>query len=78
MAEDVKRFGELKSTLIKAKPADAAEPASSRRKRDSKGRAYATGRRKDAVARVWIKPGRGKITVNGRDRRSISRVRCCA
>ena len=34
---------------------------------DSLGRAYATGRRKDAVARVWIKPGTGKITINGRD-----------
>jgi small subunit ribosomal protein S9 len=34
---------------------------------DSLGRAYATGRRKDAVARVWLKPGSGKITVNGRD-----------
>ena len=34
---------------------------------DKQGRAYATGRRKDAVARVWIKPGSGKITINGRD-----------
>jgi small subunit ribosomal protein S9 len=34
---------------------------------DKHGRAYATGRRKDAVARVWIKPGSGKIIVNGRD-----------
>ncbi|MGN6498271.1 MAG: 30S ribosomal protein S9 [Tsuneonella sp.] len=34
---------------------------------DKQGRAYATGRRKDAVARVWIKPGTGKITVNGRE-----------
>ncbi|WP_010162050.1 30S ribosomal protein S9 [Sphingomonas sp. PAMC 26617] len=34
---------------------------------DQYGRAYATGRRKDAVARVWIKPGSGKITINGRD-----------
>jgi small subunit ribosomal protein S9 len=34
---------------------------------DALGRAYATGRRKDAVARVWIKPGSGKITINGRD-----------
>lgn len=34
---------------------------------DAQGRAYATGRRKDAVARVWIKPGSGKIVVNGRD-----------
>jgi small subunit ribosomal protein S9 len=34
---------------------------------DAQGRAYATGRRKDAVARVWIKPGSGKVTINGRD-----------
>jgi small subunit ribosomal protein S9 len=34
---------------------------------DQYGRAYATGRRKDAVARVWLKPGTGKITINGRD-----------
>src|ERR1700722_14277546 len=33
-------------------------------KRDSLGRAYATGRRKNAVARVWIKPGKGEILVN--------------
>jgi small subunit ribosomal protein S9 len=36
-------------------------------KRDAQGRAYATGKRKNAVARVWIKPGKGKITINGRD-----------
>ena len=34
---------------------------------DKQGRAYATGRRKDAVARVWLKPGSGQIVVNGRD-----------
>src|SRR3546814_4316303 len=34
---------------------------------DKQGRAYATGRRKDAVARVWLKPGSGQIIVNGRD-----------
>jgi small subunit ribosomal protein S9 len=34
---------------------------------DAQGRAYATGKRKDAVARVWIKPGSGKVTVNERD-----------
>lgn len=34
---------------------------------DKQGRAYATGRRKDAVARVWLKPGTGKITINKRD-----------
>jgi small subunit ribosomal protein S9 len=37
------------------------------KKVDAQGRAYATGKRKDAVARVWVKPGPGKITVNGRD-----------
>lgn len=34
---------------------------------DAQGRAYATGKRKNAVARVWIKPGKGTITINGRD-----------
>ena len=34
---------------------------------DAQGRAYATGKRKNAVARVWIKPGSGRVTVNGRD-----------
>ncbi len=37
---------------------------------DAQNRAYATGKRKDAVARVWIKPGAGRITVNGRDQES--------
>ncbi|EAS51376.1 small ribosomal subunit protein S9 [Aurantimonas manganoxydans SI85-9A1] len=36
-------------------------------KLDQYGRAYATGKRKDAVARVWVKPGTGKITINDRD-----------
>ena len=36
-------------------------------KRDAFGRSYATGKRKNAIARVWIKPGKGKITINGRD-----------
>ncbi len=34
---------------------------------DAQGRAYATGKRKNAIARVWVKPGNGKITINGRD-----------
>ena len=66
MAEDNK-FTELKSTLIKAKSADAADASKADNKRDKQGRAYATGRRKESVARVWIKPGSGKIIVNGRD-----------
>ncbi len=36
-------------------------------KLDAQGRAYATGKRKDAVARVWVKPGSGRITVNKKD-----------
>jgi small subunit ribosomal protein S9 len=49
--------------------ATPAAPAAPLREKeiDAQGRSYATGRRKDAVARVWIKPGTGKITVNGRD-----------
>ncbi|MCB1333515.1 MAG: 30S ribosomal protein S9, partial [Roseivivax sp.] len=35
--------------------------------RDALGRSYATGKRKDAVARVWIKPGSGKVSVNGKE-----------
>ena len=69
MAEDVKSFGDLKSTLIKAKPqtpaGQSAEQGAS--KRDAKGRAYATGRRKDAVARVWVKPGTGRIIINDKE-----------
>jgi small subunit ribosomal protein S9 len=47
----------------------AAEPAAPVhvQKLDAQGRAYATGKRKNAVARVWVKPGKGKITVNGKD-----------
>ena len=37
------------------------------KKVDTEGRAYATGKRKNAVARVWVKPGAGRVTVNGRD-----------
>ena len=50
-------------------PAAPAAPATPLRERevDAQGRSYATGRRKDAVARVWVKPGTGKITINGRD-----------
>ncbi len=37
---------------------------------DAQGRSYATGKRKNAIARVWIKPGSGKVTVNGREQLS--------
>ncbi|WP_017930421.1 30S ribosomal protein S9 [Robiginitomaculum antarcticum] len=49
-------------TVTAAPEAVMAEP-----KIDDLGRSYATGKRKNSIARVWIKPGNGKITVNGRD-----------
>jgi small subunit ribosomal protein S9 len=55
------------SDLNQAAVAAAVEAPRYEQKLDKYGRAYATGKRKNAVARVWIKPGSGKITVNGRD-----------
>jgi small subunit ribosomal protein S9 len=54
------------SALSQLSGAVAAE-APAEPKIDKEGRAYATGKRKNAVARVWIKPGRGRITINDRD-----------
>ena len=62
MAETIQTLEEL-STL---KPAAAPPPPKYVQKLDKQGRAYATGKRKDAVARVWIKLGGGKIVVNTR------------
>ena len=53
---------EALASLSSNPPAASVEP-----KLDQYGRAYATGKRKNAVARVWIKPGKGSITINGRD-----------
>ena len=53
---------EALQSLSSSPAAAPAEP-----KIDQYGRAYATGKRKNAVARVWIKPGKGTITINGRD-----------
>jgi small subunit ribosomal protein S9 len=65
MATELSSFAELKKAPIAPV---AQTPAPIREKEvDAQGRAYATGRRKNAVARVWVKPGTGKITVNGRD-----------
>jgi small subunit ribosomal protein S9 len=50
-----------------AAPILATAPEDVQPKRDAFGRSYATGKRKNAVARVWIRPGNGKIEVNGRD-----------
>ncbi|QFT76399.1 30S ribosomal protein S9 [Erythrobacter sp. THAF29] len=71
--ETVTDLSDLKDIAGDAPAADAAEiaqnPAAPLREQelDAQGRAYATGRRKDAKARVWVKPGTGKITVNGKD-----------
>jgi small subunit ribosomal protein S9 len=50
-----------------AKPVDAVAAPVHVQKLDGFGRAYATGKRKDAVARVWLRPGSGKIIVNDKD-----------
>jgi small subunit ribosomal protein S9 len=62
MAESIQSLDQLSQL----KPA-APEAPKYTKKVDKQGRAYATGKRKDAVARVWIKPGAGKITVNARE-----------
>ncbi len=59
MSEDLKTLDDLKSAVTPvAEDAPMREPV-----RDELGRAYATGKRKDAVARVWIKPGSGKFLI---------------
>ena len=77
MAEESVTLENLKETLEGTAPAapppggeateEAAPLIAAEPKIDEQGRSYATGKRKDAVARVWIKPGSGKVTVNGRD-----------
>jgi len=62
MAENMQSLDQL----AQLKPA-APEAPKYEKKVDKYGRAYATGKRKDAVARVWIKPGAGKIVVNSRE-----------
>jgi small subunit ribosomal protein S9 len=58
---------ETKEQKLTAPSEGAKEPVKYERKVDKYGRAYATGKRKNAIARVWIKPGQGKIIVNGRE-----------
>ena len=55
------------SSLKDLAPASAAAAPAHVRKVDSLGRSYATGKRKNAVARVWVKAGSGKIIINGKD-----------
>jgi small subunit ribosomal protein S9 len=62
--ETVRSLADLKDLGVASTV--AAEAPKREPKRDAQGRAYATGRRKDAVARVWVKPGSGKYEINGR------------
>ena len=64
MAETISSLQDLKAATTAAVESEAPKYV---QKIDKLGRAYATGKRKNAVARVWIKPGSGKIVVNGRD-----------
>ena len=64
MAQETKSLGDLEQIKGAAAPAAAPEHV---QKLDSLGRAYATGKRKNAVARVWLKPGRGAIIINDKD-----------
>lgn len=65
MSEEIKSLSDLDAA---ASEAVVAEPVIERQsQRDNLGRSYATGNRKDAVARVWIKPGSGKVVVNGKE-----------
>jgi small subunit ribosomal protein S9 len=63
MTEENKGFEGLKTMTSQPE----AAPVKHEQKIDAQGRAYATGKRKNAIARLWLKPGSGKITVNGRD-----------
>jgi small subunit ribosomal protein S9 len=63
MAETIQSLDQLASL----RPVPAPEPPKYVQKLDKHGRSYATGKRKDAVARVWLKPGAGHIVVNTRD-----------
>ena len=62
---DIKSLDDLK-TAVGETPVPVVVAAPREPMRDKLGRAYATGKRKNAVARVWIKPGSGKVVVNGK------------
>ena len=63
---DIKSLDDLKSAVSGTTAAEAPVAMVRVAVRDKFGRSYATGKRKDAVARVWIKPGSGKVVVNGK------------
>jgi small subunit ribosomal protein S9 len=66
--EDLKSaVSEVVAPGVANAPSETAQPIKYEKKVDAQGRAYATGKRKNAIARVWIKPGHGKLLVNGRE-----------
>ncbi|GBE42754.1 30S ribosomal protein S9 [bacterium BMS3Bbin10] len=65
--EEVKTLEDLGELTGQAPVAEVEAAPVYEQKLDAYGRAYATGKRKDAVARVWVKPGSGRIVVNGKD-----------
>ena len=69
MAEDMKSLGDLE-TVAATTEAIVETTIVREPRRDDLGRSYATGKRKDAIARVWIKPGSGKVVVNGKEMNS--------
>ena len=66
MAEETQTLSDLSDLGEATGQVPQEEPAAVEPKIDGQGRSYATGKRKDAVARVWIKPGSGRVQVNGR------------
>ena len=67
MADQINSLEELGEAVSTEGQVNTEAPAPREPVRDELGRSYATGKRKDAVARVWIKPGSGKVTVNGKE-----------
>jgi len=67
MNDEIKSLDDLKEAVAESAVELAVDAGPAREPvRDELGRSYATGKRKDAVARVWIKPGSGKVIVNGK------------
>ena len=67
MTEEIKSLEGLEAVAEGVEAPVVEEAVNREPVRDEYGRAYATGKRKDAVARVWIKPGSGKVEVNGKE-----------
>ncbi|MGE3303989.1 MAG: 30S ribosomal protein S9 [Hyphomonadaceae bacterium] len=67
MSDTYQGFEDLGAATGAPPPIQSTPPVLRERKVDAQGRAYGTGKRKNAIARVWVKRGKGVITINGRD-----------